>query len=176
MGNRRAPRRPGRARTRLEAGDRARIEAILRSTKFFSPAEIAVGLELVDEAMATGAASGYRFLLFERDGRLGGYTCYGPIPATRASYDLYWIAVDPSLQGRRLGTRLLRETERRIRRHGGRRVYIDTSTRRQYAPTRTFYEHCGYRCAARLEDFYAPGDGKAIYLKIISPDRRSGRR
>jgi ribosomal protein S18 acetylase RimI-like enzyme len=167
---------PGRTRSHLEATDRAQVESILRATKFFSPAEITIGLELVDAGLETGAASGYRFLLLERDGRLRGYACYGPIPGTRASYDLYWIAVEPSSQGHRVGAHLLRETERRIRRQGGRRVYVDTSTRPQYTPTRAFYERCGYRVAALLEDFYAPGDGKAIYLKVLNRDPRSGRR
>jgi hypothetical protein len=46
-------------------------------------------------------------------------------------------------------------------------MYVDTSGRAQYAPTRAFYEHMGYERAAVLEDFYAPGDAKVIYSKIL---------
>ena len=70
---------------------------------------------------------------------LAGYTCFGPIPATLASFDLYWIAVHPDLHGRGLGARLLAESERRIAWQGGGRIYVDTSSRREYAPAHAFY-------------------------------------
>ena len=60
----------------------------------------------------------------------------------------------------------LAETE--IVKAGGTRVYVDTSSRKQYAPTRTFYERVGYSKDALLEDFYAPGDGKVIYVKVLA--------
>ena len=43
-----------------------------------------------------------------------GYACYGPIAVTIGSYDLYWIAVDQSCQGKGLGKVLLAEAERLI--------------------------------------------------------------
>jgi hypothetical protein len=61
----------------------------------------------------------------------------------------------------------MNEAERRIRDLGGLRVYVDTSGRAQYAPTRAFYERLGYLPAAVLDDFYAPGDPKVIYCKAL---------
>lgn len=150
------------------AEDRQRVREIVESTGFFSPAEVDVAVELVDERLAKGEASGYYFVFAELDGRTVGYSCYGPIPATAASYDLYWIAVDREVQGRNYGRILLEESERLIGAAGGRRVYIDTSSRPQYQPTRAFYEHFHFRLEVVLEDFYAPGDGKAIYVKVLS--------
>ena len=49
-------------------------------------------------------------------------------------------------------------------------MYVETAGREQYRPTRAFYEACGYEIAARLDDFYAPGDAKVIYLRVL-PDR-----
>jgi ribosomal protein S18 acetylase RimI-like enzyme len=103
----------------------------------------------------------------EHYGRLAGYACFGPVPATASSYDLYWIAVHPDFQGRGLGGRLLQEAERRIKASGGGRIYVDTSQRVQYASTRAFYESCGYLLETVLKDFYAVGDGKAIYCKSL---------
>ena len=59
------------------------------------------------------------------------------------------------------------EAERRIKAAGGSRIYVDTSQRVQYASTRAFYESCGYRLETILKDFYAVGDGKAIYCKSL---------
>ena len=103
----------------------------------------------------------------EYDGRTVGYTCYGPIALTAASFDLYWIAVDKSLHGQKIGRALLEKSEELIRQAGGRKVYIETSNRHHYAPTRGFYLRCGYRQAALLEDFYAAGDDKVIYVKDL---------
>jgi len=150
--------------------DRLAVREIVRSTGFFNPAEIEVADELVRERLRAGTASGYYFLFLERQGEVIGYCCYGPIAATTGSFDLYWIAVHRHWQGQGLGRLIMNECEVRVRQAGGRRIYIETSGRDQYEPTRRFYERCGYRCEARLPDFYAPGDDKLIYVKILPED------
>lgn len=148
--------------------DEARVRRLVHATGFFSPEEEDVAAELVREALERGAqASGYRFLFLEEEDRLLAYACFGPIPATRSSFDLYWIATQPAEQGRGHGRRLLAASEAEIRALGGTRVYVETSSRAQYEPTRAFYERCGYAQVARLEDFYAPGDGKVVYCRVV---------
>lgn len=147
--------------------DRHHVRRIVESSGYFHPAEVEVAVELVEERLAKGAASGYHFVFADRGERTIGYTCYGPIAATAGSFDLYWIAVDQANRGKGLGGALLAYTEQRIRAMGGRQVFIETSDRPQYQPTRAFYEKSGYRKAAVLKDFYAPGDDKAIYVKRL---------
>jgi acetoin utilization deacetylase AcuC-like enzyme/GNAT superfamily N-acetyltransferase len=155
-------------RQEVQEQDADRIRRLVQVTGYFSAEEIEVAVELVNEHLLKGAAvSGYHFLFAERYDRLVGYTCYGPVPATASSYDLYWIAVHPDFRRRGLGKMMLAETEQIIRRSGGTRIYADTSMRVQYASTRAFYEHCGYQIESVLEDFYAPGEAKAIYCKSI---------
>lgn len=154
-------------RLEVRPDDRERVRAIVASTGVFSPVEIEVAVELVDERQAKGPASGYHFAFAQRDGATLGYTCYGPIPLTASSYDLYWIAVDKTCQGQKIGQLLLAKTEELILDAGGRHIYIETSNRAQYAPTREFYKRCGYRQEALLKDFYSPGDDKAIYVKKV---------
>ena len=113
---------------------------------------------------------GYCFLFADRpDGTLAGYACYGRVPLTESSFDLYWIAVDPGGQRRGLGRWLLAECERRISAGGAAQVWVDTSGRDQYAPTRGFYERAGYQVAARFPDFYAPGDDKVVFVRRLEP-------
>ena len=52
-------------------------------------------------------------------------------------------------------------------------MYIETSNRPQYASTRAFYERCGYVCEAVLRDFYAPGDDKVIFVRVLTDDREN---
>jgi GNAT superfamily N-acetyltransferase len=154
-------------RHEIDKRDRKAICDLARDTGFFHAGEIEIAVELVDERLGKGPSSGYEFVLAELDGRIAGYTCFGQIPCTTASYDLYWIAVRPEAQGKGLGRLLLGETERRVREMGGTRIYAETSSRPQYLSTRAFYERTGYRLSEMLEDFYAPGDGRATYLKVL---------
>jgi len=154
-------------REQTRSSDVNTVGEMTSSTGFFSTEEIAIAEELIQTAHEKGPGSGYRFLFAESPTATVGFTCYGPIPGTRSSYDLYWIVVHRAFQGAGWGARLLAETETRVRAQGGTRIYADTSSRAQYEPTRRFYEKNGFRQAARLEDFYAPGDGKVIYQKII---------
>lgn len=147
--------------------DPERIGELVEITGFFKRTEIKVAIELVNERLSKGADSGYHFILAEQYGRLTGYSCYGLIPATTSSFDLYWIAVHPDLDRRRLGKMLIEKTEGLIKKAGGTRIYVDTSMRVQYAGTRAFYESCGYRLETVLDDFYAPGEAKAIYCKTL---------
>ncbi len=152
----------------VRPGDPAAVRTIVRSSGFFHDHEVEVAVELVEDWLSRGAASAYRFVLADVAGRPVGYTCYGEIACTVGSYDLYWIAVHADWRGRGLGRRLIAETEQRIAAAGGRRIYVETSARPQYEPTRRFYERCGYRAEAVLADFYAPGDGKVIFCKVLS--------
>jgi ribosomal protein S18 acetylase RimI-like enzyme len=154
-------------REKVLASDRDGVREIVASSGFFSADEILVADELVSERLSKGASSGYFFLFAERSQRLIGYSCFGPIPCTRESYDLYWIAVHDELRGAGIGRELLKRVEGIIGKMGGRRVYVETSSRLQYAPTRAFYQKSGYREEARLKDFYSPGDDKLIYLKLV---------
>jgi ribosomal protein S18 acetylase RimI-like enzyme len=157
-----------RFREALRPEDRAGVRELVASTGFFRADEIEIAVELVEERLARGAMSGYEFIFADLDGRLAGYACYGPIPCTTGSFDLYWIAVDPRCQRHGIGRALMSAVESRIAARGGQRIYIDTSGKDQYASTRAFYERNGFHCDARLKNFYAPGDDRVIYAKLLA--------
>lgn len=151
----------------LRREDRGPIGAILKATGVFYDEEIVVALELVDMALSRLDQSDYIFICAESEGRLAGYACYGPVPMTDRSYDLYWIAVDPEAHGRGVGRAILAAMETDLRARGARKVFVDTSGRPAYLPTRRFYEATGYKVAARLEAFYKVEDDKVVYSKDL---------
>ncbi len=160
-------------RGEVRQADLSAVAEIVSSTGFFTPAEIAVACELVEEFLAKGEASGYRFLFADNEaGRVLGYACYGPVPATLGTYDLYWIAVHRDAQRAGLGRALLARAEALIGAAGGIDVYIETSSRALYLPTQSFYGGAGYRLAAEFPDFYAPGDGKLVFVKRLASTGR----
>lgn len=152
----------------VRPSDRVAVRNIVEATGFFSSDETAIAVELVEERLALGEASGYHFVFAELEGTVIGYACYGPVPATRYSYDIYWMAVYPDFQGRGMGRELLAMCESLIQGEGGRQIYMDTSSRIQYEPTRRFNEARGYRQAAYLPDYYSPGEAKISYVKVIA--------
>lgn len=139
------------------------VRDLVRATGYFNDEEVAIAAELVAETLTRGDEAGYSYLFAEEGGRVVGYSCYGLVPCSTVSWDLYWIAVHPSQQGAGLGRRLLRETERRVRAAGGLALYAETSGKPQYASTRAFYEKSGYATAGVFADFYALGDAKYTY-------------
>jgi ribosomal protein S18 acetylase RimI-like enzyme len=141
------------------------IKRIVTSTGFFREDEILVAAELVEERLEKGASSGYEFLFAEIAGETVAYSCYGLIPCTLHSYDLYWIATHLDYMNRGIGKYLLQETEKAIFLLGGQGIYVETSSKDQYASTRAFYEKNQYLLKARFEHFYAPDDHKLVYVK-----------
>jgi GNAT superfamily N-acetyltransferase len=144
--------------------DVAAVRDLVAATAVFHDHEVEVAVELVQERLDLGPPSEYEFVFAEEDGRLLGYTCFGPITITQGSFDLYWIAVRKDAQGRGLGKRLLAQTMRLIAHSGGRKLYIETSGRAEYVPTRAFYDRSGCRLEATIADFYSVGDAKLIYV------------
>lgn len=159
-----------RVRRTPRASDVAAVRRLVNAAGVFSRAECTVAVELIETRLAQGPRCGYSFAFAELEGQPVGYCTWGPIPMTESSWDLYWIAVDPSVQRRGLGRTLLAEAERAVARRRGTAVYVETSSRPSYAATRKFYLRAGYRRAARLVDFYAPGDDKIVLVKAVDPD------
>ena len=148
----------------LSAADRRRIEEITRAVRVFRDNEVPVALEVFDGAVA--GSPDYLALGAAVDERLVGWICWGPTPCTLGTYDLYWMAVDPAAQAAGIGTALLREMEGRLA-GSARLIVVETAGRPDYRPTRAFYEARGYRKAAIIPDFYAPGDDQVVYVKAL---------
>lgn len=152
----------------VRPSDRTAVRKIVETTGYFSKDETEIAVELVEECLSKGEASGYHFLFGESHGTVIGYAVYGPCPATLHSYDIYWMAVLPDFQRRGIGGKLLAMCESLIQGKGGRQIYMDTSARAQYEPTRRLYGARGYQQAAYLPDYYAPGEAKITYVKVIA--------
>ncbi len=145
--------------------DRAPILDILHRTGMFTSEEIEVARELIDAWIYRPEQKDYILYAAEAEGKVWGYVCYGPTPATEGTFDLYWIAVDPLQQRSGIGKQLLLFTEELIRKDRGRLIIIETSSQDKYSPTRSFYERNGYILEARIKDFYRSGDDRLIYVK-----------
>jgi len=154
-------------RVEVVEGDVNKVRDIVNSIGFFSAQEIEIACDLVKERIRKGSDSGYEFLFAEDNQQTIACACFGKIQGTECSFDLYWICVHRNFRGRGIGKLLLARTEQLISDMGGCNIYIETSSREQYRPTREFYLACGYNIDAQLQDFYSPGDNKVIFKKVL---------
>ena len=155
-------------RTFIHEDDLIMIRDILTSTEFFYDEEIEIAIQVAEDYLEKGETkSGYSFILAEHDGIPVAYVCYGKTPCTKDSFDLYWIAVQDNFQGMGIGKQLLRQVEENVADMSGRHIWIETSSREIYNPTRRFYLKMGYKVVAELPGFYGKNDNKIIYVKRI---------
>ena len=155
----------------LVAADRSGVFRILENAGNFTPAEVGIALELIDEWLELGEHSGYlTYVLEARDAENSevlGYVCFGPTPLTESTFDLYWIAVDKSKHRGGVGKRLLKFTEEEVVRRGGKMLLIETSSQETYGGTIQFYERTGYELVGKIPEYYKPGDDKLIFAKRL---------
>ncbi len=166
---------PVRPRLRdLTSADVARILEITRATGVFRDEELLIAEEVARDCVNfpgptggdTGEGRPYYALGAELEGRLIGWVCWGSTPCTEGTWDLYWLAVDPTVHRSGAGSALVDEMERRLRGRA-RLISVDTSGRADYEPTRRFYLARGYDAVAVVPDFYAPGDDQVIFTKRL---------
>lgn len=150
----------------LEGKDRESLASLIRRIETFSPEEVEVAIELVDLALQPNNRD-YRILVADRDGKLVGYICYGPTPMTEGTYDLYWIASDPTVRGQGVGASLISGMEADLRRLKARLIRVETSATEAYGPTRGFYASMKYTEEARIRDFYKVGDDLIMLSKRL---------
>lgn len=150
--------------------DREKIKNILTDTNNFNDDEITIALELLDVYLNNPGQKDYEIFVDtneEDENDLNGYVCIGPRPLTEGTYDLYWIAVNPKIQSRGVGSKLVLYIEEHIKRKGGYLVLIETSGKPSYEKERKFYEKNNYIMAVEIKDFYKRSDSLVIYSKYL---------
>ncbi len=153
----------------LRTTDIARLTDILAATEVFTHDEIIIAVELMTAVVTDAQQKDYVIFVAADDAQTPvGYICIGPTPATHGTYDLYWIAVDPTRYGTGDALLLLRAGEAYIRERNGALIIVETSSTAKYERTRAFYMKYGYAELARIREYYRPGDDLIVYGKYFS--------
>lgn len=153
----------------LAQRDREKLYSMLVETRAFTRKEIEVAMELIDIVLKDPNQEDYRIdCMVNDEDQAIGYICYGPVPMTQGTFDLYWIVVDPRSQGQGIGSKLLRSLEEVVRERKGRMILIDTSSISQYEKTQKFYFRHGFQEVARVPDYYHTGNDRITFCKKLS--------
>jgi GNAT superfamily N-acetyltransferase len=156
--------------------DASAVLRLAAAEPLFSRDDREVVEELLFDYLEETEPGDYRYLTAIDDGRVVGFACYGPTPLTHGTFDLYWICVSRRQRRKGTGLALLRGVIRGVRREGGRLVVLDTSARRDFGPTRAFYEAAGFQPSARVPGFYGRGDDLMMYyFPVRNPRKKKGK-
>jgi ribosomal protein S18 acetylase RimI-like enzyme len=150
------------------AKDEAQVAALARKIENFLPEDFECIMQLWQDYLHGGEdPDRYHFLVFEEEGKILSFACFGHRPLTQGAYDYYWLATDPDARGRGIGGKMTNQVEAEIRKLGGYIVLIETSDSPAFQKTRSFHEANGYIRVGEIADFYAPGDGLVMYQKRL---------
>ncbi|MBN9122705.1 MAG: GNAT family N-acetyltransferase [Planctomycetes bacterium] len=148
--------------------DTPALLALSSDTGFFKPLEIEALAGVLNDYFASNRDDyGHRCFVWEDAGTVLGFVYHAPEEMTDRTWYLWWIAVAADRQGRGLGGKLLAFVENDVRELDGRLLVVETSDTAHYEPTRRFYLKRGFTAAANLTDFYADGDGMAVFTKRV---------
>lgn len=157
-------------RTNITSRDLERVREISASSGLFDEDDVDITVCLADDALYQlqhpedeDYPHDTNFLFAEQNGVTCAYACYGEIADSNGTYELYWLATHNDYRGQGIGHMLINELIRRLKKQGGRKLYIKTEGRPQYQSTRRFYDSCGFTLEATLKQYYDRHDDCCIY-------------
>jgi GNAT superfamily N-acetyltransferase len=117
---------------------------------------------------AHGLDDGRMYYAFKQGGRIVGlaglhHVIWGP----EQNVWLAWFAVDPGIQGRGLGRKLLTAVESVAIEKGFRKLLIETYEHADFDKARRFYERNGFRQAGRVSDYLPDGSPMVVYARRL---------
>jgi ribosomal protein S18 acetylase RimI-like enzyme len=141
--------------------------AIARSTGVFNQHDIDILDEVASDCVGNPDTT-YVLLDEKIDGRAVGFVIVGRTPITTFGWDLYWLAVDASAQGKGLALKLFARAEAYMQSVTGRAVVrIETSSKDGYTPARNLYVRAGYTEMGRIPEFYGENDSLVMFFKSV---------
>ncbi len=151
--------------------DTAALIALADATGLFQPNQLEeIGEMLVDYFGENSDSDRFWIADDDDDDGLVGIAYCDPEPMTEGTWNLQLIAIRPERQGQGRGATLLRYVEQTLTARGGRMLLVETSGLPDFERTRAFYRKCGYEEEARIRDFYAAGDDKVVFRKVLNAD------
>jgi ribosomal protein S18 acetylase RimI-like enzyme len=146
-----------------EVDDIPALQLVLDETELFPSAMLPDMLS----GFLSGGESQDIWLTCDVGGKAIGFCYAAPEQLTDGTWNMLAIAVHPTQQGRGHGGATIRRLEALLHDKGHRVLIADTSGKDEFAPTRGFYRKSGYSEEARIRHFWAEGDDKVVFWKLI---------
>lgn len=108
------------------------------------------------------------------DGEPVGVAYCAPEAVTDGTWNLLMLWTRFDRHGRGLGSALVGHVEKALKNRGARLLIVETSGLPDFETARAFYSKCGFTQEARIRNFFAAGDDKIVYTKLLQPNDEAG--
>ena len=139
------------------------LKTVLDNCELF-PAEY---LDNMIDDYLTNPKTDHIWFAAEENGMVLSIAYCAPMTFTNGTYNLYAIGVHNDYQGKGIGKNMMSYLENKLRSEGHRILIVETSGTDTLALTREFYQKCGYRREASIQDFWDDGDDKIVFWKKL---------
>lgn len=150
-------------RKNLTPMDPENIRIIAQSTGFFDEKDTELSADLAKSILEDGDDEDHKFIFADDDEKTVAFACFGMVPDSEASYELYWLSTLNEYRGKGIGKEVIANLLNDIKKSGGRKLFLKTCGDDKYAPTRKFYEKCGFKMEAVLKEYYDTDQDCCIY-------------
>ena len=153
----------------LDVRDADKVARAMRKTGVFTEDEVFCASTMFSQCRAECSPCVVRFSgVMDSDQVLKGFVCFGSTPLAEGSFDIYWLAVDPSFQGGGIGSVLVEHVYQTARAAGARQLIVETSSSNKYEVGHAVYRHLGFIEVARIPDYYRPGDDRIVLVRKVA--------
>ncbi len=108
------------------------------------------------------------------DGEPVGVAYCASEPVTDGTWNLLMLWTRNDRHGQGHGSALVNHVERILTERGVRLLIIETSGLSDFESARAFYNKCGFTQEARVRNFFAAGDDKIVYTKLLQTNSEAG--
>lgn len=147
--------------------DTTALIALADATGLFPPSALELLRQMLTDSLGGNSDTEAFWITDDDNGPVGVAYCE-PERMTDRTWNLQLIAIHPDRQRQGRGTKLLRYVEQALTARRGRVLLVETSGLPEFDRTRAFYVKCGYEEEARIRDFYATGDDKVVFRKVLN--------
>ncbi len=108
------------------------------------------------------------------DGEPVGVAYCAPEAVTDVTWNLLILWSKFDRHGRDFGSALVGHVEKALVKRGTRLLIVETFGLPDFKTTRAFYSKCGFTQEARIRNFFAAGDDKIVYTKLLQTNVEAG--
>jgi ribosomal protein S18 acetylase RimI-like enzyme len=148
--------------------DKDAMTSLFSALNLFNPDELQFMSELVDNFINKTLGEGHYWIVNDDNNVISSAAYYAPESFGQNVYNLYFIGVLPSEQGKGIGSSMLEYVEKHLKELKQRLLLVETSGMPNFAKTREFYSKNNYEKEATIREYYKEGDDKVIYRKKLT--------
>jgi ribosomal protein S18 acetylase RimI-like enzyme len=139
------------------------LKQIVAQNKLFEPELLN---DMLSDFLFNEASSDVWFTLLENNVPVAFAYCIAE-KLTQGTYNILAVAVHKNLQGKGVGKKLISHIEQYLYEQKARIIIIESSGNDEYSAAKTFYYKIGYKQVATINEFWAEGEDKVIFLKKL---------